>query len=141
MNQETLSTTATTLAVAAANAAAVATSFLPSTAARPSVNLPPILLPRADGHSLSPVGSFEELPGLPTNVVSACRKAIESAAAPFGATSVRITSAGFMHQLSPDRRSVPVHVSVDYAWQGGVETRRAPITCQLNATGDVIGLI
>jgi hypothetical protein len=141
VNEETLGTAAATLAVAAANAAAVATTFLPSTAVQPSVDLPPILLPRAESRGSSLVGSVEVLPGVPTDVVSACRKAIESAAVPFGGTNVRVTSAGFMYQLSADRHSAPIRVSIDYAWHGGVETRQAPITCQLNARGDVIGLI
>ncbi|ESY81674.1 hypothetical protein X740_07320 [Mesorhizobium sp. LNHC221B00] len=79
------------------------------------------------------------MPGVPDEVVRACHDAIESAAAPFGATSVRVSSAGFV-QLSRDTISAPVEVSIDYVRQGSVETRQAPIKCELNATGSVIGL-
>jgi hypothetical protein len=83
---------------------------------------------------------MEALPGVPDEVLRACHDAIESAAAPFGATNVRVRSAGFTHQLSPATISAPIEVSIDYVRQGGVETRSAPIKCELNATGRVIGL-
>jgi len=126
--------------VAAPNAALPAISFVPLAAVGPSLNLPPVLLPRVENHSSSTGDPIEALSGVPAVVITACSKAIETAAAPFGAINVRVTSAGFLHQLSPDRLSAPIDVSIDYPWKGDLQTQRAPITCHLNATGDVIGL-
>src|SRR6185503_8387837 len=72
----------------------------------------------------------EPPPGVPAEIVRACHSAIESAAASYGATRVRVTSGGAVHQLSPDTFSAPIEVSIDYARLGGVETRQAPITCE-----------
>lgn len=81
-----------------------------------------------------------EVPGVPDDVVRACYDAIKSAAAPFGAASVRVASAGSVHRLRPNTISAPVQVSIDYVHQGRVETRQAPVECELNAEGSVIGL-
>jgi hypothetical protein len=78
--------------------------------------------------------------GVADEAVRACRDAIAAAAAPFGATSVRVSSAGSVQRSGPDRLSAPIDVSIDYARQGGVETRQSPVTCELNAAGAVIGL-
>lgn len=131
--------TAATAAVAATTTA-TAVSVVPSVEAGRSVGLPPSLQPPSDVNSPSTVSPIKALPGVPDEVVRACHDALESAAAPFGATSVRVSSAGSIHQLSPDTISAPIEVSIDYVRQGKVETRQAPIKCELNATGGVIGL-
>ncbi|RUZ01060.1 hypothetical protein EN974_07710 [Mesorhizobium sp. M7A.F.Ca.CA.001.12.2.1] len=105
-----------------------------------SLDLPAALQPPGDSKTQSTVSRTEALPGVPDKVVRACHDAIESAAAPLGATSVRVTSAGFVHQLSRATISAPIEVSIDYARQGSVETRQAAIQCELDATGSVIGL-
>ncbi|RUZ00117.1 hypothetical protein EN958_28965, partial [Mesorhizobium sp. M7A.F.Ca.CA.002.15.1.1] len=105
-----------------------------------SLDLPAALQPPSDSKTQSTVSRTEALPGVPDKVVRACHDAIESAAAPLGATSVRVTSAGFVHQLSRATISAPIEVSIDYARQGSVETRQAAIQCELDATGSVIGL-
>jgi hypothetical protein len=132
------STTAT--AAVAATTAATAASVARSAATGRPLDLPSSLQPPGDVDSLSTVSPIKALPGVPDEVVRACRDAIESAAAPFGATSVRVSSAGSIRRLSPDTISAPVEVSIDYGRQGKVETRQAPIRCELNATGGVIGL-
>ncbi|PAP94929.1 hypothetical protein CIT31_12480 [Mesorhizobium wenxiniae] len=131
--------TAATAAVAATTTA-TAVSVVPSVEAGRSVGLPASLQPPSDVNSPSTVSPIKALPGVPDEVVRACHDEIESAAAPFGATSVRVSSAGSIHQLSPDTISAPIEVSIDYVRQGKVETRQAPIKCELNATGGVIGL-
>lgn len=118
--------------------AATAVSVVPSVEAGQSPGLPPALQP--PGNSPSTVSPIKALPGVPDEVVRACRDAIEVAAAPFGATSVRVSSAGFLRQVSPDMISAPIKVSIDYGRPGNVETRQAPIKCELNAKGSVIGL-
>ncbi|TIP07770.1 MAG: hypothetical protein E5X73_35415 [Mesorhizobium sp.] len=105
-----------------------------------SLGLPPALQSAGDSSSSSAVSPIRALPGVPDEVVRACRDAIEMAAAPFGAASVRVSSAGFPRQVNPDVISAPIKVSIDYVRQGNVETRQAPIKCELNANGSVIGL-
>ncbi|PBB36632.1 hypothetical protein CK221_16185 [Mesorhizobium sp. WSM3868] len=105
-----------------------------------SLDLPPALLPFEDSAIPLAVHPIEVLPGVPDNIVRACREAIEQAAAQFGATSVRVSSAGSVRRLSRQRISAPVQVSIDYGYQNGVETRQAPVGCELNAKGSVIGL-
>lgn len=117
-----------------------AVSIARSTGTGRSLGLPSGLQPPGDVDSPSTVSPIKALPGVPDEVVRACRDAIESAAAPFGATSVRVSSAGSIRRLSPDTISAPIEVSIDYGRQGKVETRQAPIRCELNATGGVIGL-
>lgn len=131
--------TAATAAVAATTAA-TAVSVARSAGAGQSLDLPASLQPPSASNSPSTVSPIKVLPGVPDEVVRACRDAIESAAAPFGATSVRVSSAGSIRRLSPDTISAPVEVSIDYGRQGKVETRQAPIRCELDATGGVIGL-
>ncbi|ESY64500.1 hypothetical protein X743_31070 [Mesorhizobium sp. LNHC252B00] len=115
-------------------------SIVPSADRGQPLGLPPTLQPSSDSNNSSTVSPIVARPGVPNKVVRACHDAIESAAAPFGATSVRVSSAGFIHRLSPDTISAPIEVSIDYVRQSNVETRRAPIKCELNATGSVIGL-
>ncbi|WP_292615310.1 hypothetical protein [Mesorhizobium sp.] len=134
MDDDGTSTTAT------AAMTATAASVVPSVEAGRSLDLPANLQPPSASNSPSTVSPIKALPGVPDEVVRACHDAIESAAAPFGATSVRVSSAGSIRRLSPDTISAPVEVSIDYVRQGKVETRQAPIKCELNATGGVIGL-
>ncbi|TPJ43665.1 hypothetical protein FJ941_11030 [Mesorhizobium sp. B2-3-13] len=105
-----------------------------------SLDLPPALQPLEDNTVLSAVHPIEALPGVPDKVVRACQDAIEQAAAKFGAASVRVSSAGSIRRLSQRKISAPVQVSIDYMHQGRVETRQAPVGCELNAKGSVIGL-
>ncbi|WJI36727.1 MULTISPECIES: hypothetical protein [Mesorhizobium] len=129
------STTGTPTAPGAATATAVA-----SARGGQSLDLPAALQPPSDSNTQLTVSRTEAVPGVPDEVIRACHDAIESAAAPFGATRVRVSSAGLVRQLSRDTISAPVEVSIDYVRQGSVETRQAPIKCELNATGSVIGL-
>ncbi|TPO01022.1 hypothetical protein FJ980_22510 [Mesorhizobium sp. B1-1-5] len=105
-----------------------------------SLGLPPALQPLEDNTVLSAVHPIEALPGVPDKVVRACQDAIEQAAAKFGAASVRVSSAGSIRRLSKRKISAPIQVSIDYMHQGRVETRQAPVGCELNAKGSVIGL-
>ncbi|CDX12376.1 conserved exported hypothetical protein [Mesorhizobium sp. ORS 3324] len=112
----------------------------PSSDGGRALDLPPALQPSEDIAIAPAIYPIEALPGVPDDVVQACQDAIEQAAAQFGATSVHVSSAGPINRLGPDTISAPVQVSIDYAHQGGVETRQAPVGCELNAKGSVIGL-
>ncbi|OHV90569.1 hypothetical protein ORS3428_02440 [Mesorhizobium sp. ORS 3428] len=105
-----------------------------------SLDLPPALQPPEDSTIPPAFYPIEAVPGVPDKVVRACRDAIEQAAATFGATSVSVSSAGSIRRLSRHRISAPIQVSIDYERQGSVETRQAPIGCELNAKGSVVGL-
>lgn len=111
-----------------------------STGGGHSLDLPSALQPLEDNTVPSAVHPIEALPGVPDKVVRACQDAIEQAAAKFGAASVRVSSAGSIRRLSKRKISAPIQVSIDYMHQGRVETREAPVECELNAKGSVIGL-
>ena len=67
--------------------------------------------------------------------VSACRKAVISAALPFGASQVRVGGTGAVRR----RRNVistPIEVSIRYPR----EVRQARIECRLDGNGAVVGL-
>ncbi|WP_210163527.1 hypothetical protein [Mesorhizobium sp. WSM3224] len=121
-------------------AVAPTTAVAPSADGGGSLDLPPALQPPEDNIIPPAVNPIEAAPGVPDDVVGACHDAIEQAAAPFGAASVRVVSAGSMHQLSRHTISAPVQVSIDYVRQDSVETRQASVGCKLNAKGSVIGL-
>ena len=78
--------------------------------------------------------------GTPENDVNSCRAAIEVAATPFGLSSVRVRAAGSVRRLGEGAISVPLDVHIEYARQGGIEIRQAPIRCDLDASGTVVGL-
>lgn len=111
-----------------------------STGGGHSLDLPSALQPLDDNTVPSAVHPIEALPGVPDKVIRACQDAIEQAAAKFGAASVRVSSAGSIRRLSKRKISAPIQVSIDYMHQGRVETREAPVECELNAKGSVIGL-
>ncbi|MDG4880213.1 hypothetical protein [Mesorhizobium sp. WSM4884] len=117
-----------------------ATTVDPPAGGGHSLDLPLALQPPEDSTVPPAVHPIEVLPGVPDKVVRACHDAVVQAAASFGATSVRVSSAGSMHQLGSHTISAPIQVSIDYVHDGRVETRQAPIGCELNAKGSVIGL-
>ena len=84
--------------------------------------------------------SGEAILGTPDNDVNSCRAAIELAATPFGLLSVRVKAAGSLRRLGEGAISVPLDVHIEYARQGGIEIRQAPIRCDLDASGTVVGL-
>ncbi|UCI05080.1 hypothetical protein [Mesorhizobium sp. B1-1-8] len=137
-NDPGISTTPT--AAIPSTPAATAAIVDPSADGGHSLDLPPALQPPEDSTIPPAVNPVEALPGVPDKVVRACHEAIEQAAAKFGAASVRVSSAGSIRRLSQRRISAPIQVSIDYVHQGRVETRQAPVGCELNAKGSVIGL-
>jgi hypothetical protein len=126
--------------VDALGTAAIAARVILPGSGRSPLDLPATLQPPGDSANPSAESPIEALPGVPSDVVRACHDAIAAAAAPLGAISVEVDSAGPVRQVGPDIRSAPLEVSIGYLRQGGVETRRAPVDCQLDATGSVIGL-
>jgi hypothetical protein len=73
-------------------------------------------------------------------MVRACRGAIETAAAPYGAVTVSAKSSGSVRRLKGGMVSAPIHVRIKYQRQGGPEIRQARIKCQLDAAGTVVKL-
>ena len=103
----------------------------------PPIPLPPPLLPsgRVDAASAR-AASLKPRGGTPLRVVQNCRRAIVAAALPFGVQRVDAASAGSMFR----KRGIyvaPVQFRVTYARQGGVETRVAVVSCQLDSNGRV----
>lgn len=131
-----------------ASTTAIASSAAEARGERSSLELPAALQPREDNvaipdetATLSIVNPIGPSPAIPEDIVRACQAAIETAAAPLGATDVRVSSAGTLRHPTPDSLSAPVEVSIDYARQGGTETRQSPVTCELDAAGTVTGLL
>ncbi|QPC94069.1 hypothetical protein GA829_27695 [Mesorhizobium sp. INR15] len=94
----------------------------------------------SDGYPFGPLAAFNTAPGTPPEVVSACRAAILSAAKPLGAVRVFAVSAGLLRQ-GQGLMIAPIHVRIDYAHKGAVQTRQAKISCTLDAAGTVTAVI
>ncbi len=118
---------------------------------RQSIHLPRTLWPskgggnkfarRTIGYPLLFVAPLKAIPGIPRAVVRVCRQAIESAARPLGAVSVRAASAGPLSRQRRGALTAPIQVRIDYARQGRIEVRQARIRCRLDAAGRVIGVM
>ena len=67
--------------------------------------------------------------------MAVCREAVISAAAPLGASQVRVGEAGPVRRRG-QHLSAPINVSIRYPR----EVRQARIECRLNSTGMVVGL-
>lgn len=132
--------TSTTPAVGSADNAAVA----PREGATQTMHLPVTLMPDAHGNSWrgtdKPLTSFRAKPGTPPSIVRACREAISSAAARFGAVRVSAVSAGPVDQ-GRDGLTAPIDVRIRYARQGKIEVRQARVGCRLDALGSVAAVI
>ncbi|OAP42443.1 hypothetical protein AU381_14695 [Sinorhizobium glycinis] len=126
----------------------------PATGAAPSIGLPFILLPLGNG--LGDRGEYEQgvlgrpvtdpvttgaISDDPGAAVSVCLQAITSAALPLGAVRVRAASAGPLVSQRRGERMAPLTVRIDYAGRGGIEVRRARVSCHLDPNGRVIGVI
>ena len=70
----------------------------------------------------------------------ACREAISSAAARFGAVRVSAVSAGPVDQ-GRNGLTAPIDVRISYARQGKIEVRQARVGCRLDALGGVAAVI
>jgi hypothetical protein len=120
-------------------------TVLSTKSATTAISLPPILKPSSEfgrstaGYPFAPLFSLKAKPGTPTNVVSACRAAIVSAATPLGAVRVYAVSAGPMRQRKAGL-AAPIEVRITYALRGGVQVRQAKVLCRLGATGKVIAV-
>ncbi len=120
--------------------AATTATTAPAAGVPQFISLPRILRPYGGGGRSSAVTAIEAIPGTPSAIVRACRKAIASAAFPFGVVSIHATSAGSARRLSRGAVSAPIAVRIHYKRQGGAEIRQARIRCHLDATGKVIRL-
>src|SRR5262249_54848357 len=97
-------------------AAIAARVILPGTRGS-SLDLPATLQPPGDSANPSTENPIDALPGVSPDVVRACHDAIAAAAAPLGAITVEVDSAGPIREVGPDIRSAPVEVSIDYLRQ------------------------
>ncbi|RUX22661.1 hypothetical protein EOA27_02935 [Mesorhizobium sp. M2A.F.Ca.ET.037.01.1.1] len=124
-------------------------SVLSAKSATTAIGLPSTLKPSSNGagefgrstagYPFAPLLSLKAKPGTPTNVVSACRAAIGSAATPLGAVRVYAVSAGPMRQRKAGL-AAPIEVRITYALRDGVQVRQAKVLCRLSATGKVIAV-
>lgn len=108
----------------------------------PSIRLPAALMPndrRGDGRG-SAARTLRARPGTPLEVVQNCRQAVAAAAIPYGVVRVDAASAGPM-QRRTGSYSAPVEFSVVYARKGGLQTRRAVVSCRLNLAGRVLAAL
>lgn len=127
------------------------TSIAPAKSARTSIVLPRILWPlkkrRAQngrgewGYPIRLPLTLAAVPGTPSTVVRACRRAIASAAAPLGAVRVRAASGGALLRHRNGALTAPLMVSIDYAGEGGIHVRQARIRCRLDSSGRVFAVI
>ncbi|MBP2238587.1 hypothetical protein J2Z31_005124 [Sinorhizobium kostiense] len=118
---------------------------------RASIDLPPGLRPWKKKRAAHDRGEWAypirlqltiaTVPGTPSTVVGACRKAIASAASPLGAVRVRAASAGSLLRHRNGALTAPLAVRIDYAGQDGIEVRQARIRCRLDSSGKVIAVI
>ncbi|ACP23657.1 hypothetical protein NGR_b22120 (plasmid) [Sinorhizobium fredii NGR234] len=127
------------------------TRIAPAKNARASIALPRILWPfkkKRAGHERGEWGypvrlplALAAVPGTPSTVVRACRKAIASAASPLGAVRVNAVSAGSLIRHRNGAMTAPLAVSIDYTDRAGTQVRQARIRCRLDSSGRVIGVI
>jgi hypothetical protein len=127
------------------------TPIAPAKSARASIVLPRILWPLKKKRAAQGRGEWAyplhlpltiaAVPGTPSPVVRACRKAIASAASPLGAVRVRAASAGSLLRHRSGALTAPLVVSINYAGQDGIQVRQARIRCRLDSSGKVIAVI
>lgn len=114
---------------------------------RQAIALPPRLRPsdrgrleeKAYGYPSRLRAALPVRRGVAPALVRACRLAITSAARPLGAIRVEAVSAGAPRRVGR-QVSAPLNVRIQYARQGGVETRQAKVSCNLGAGGQVIAV-
>lgn len=126
------------------------TPTAPAKSARASIVLPRMLWPLKKKRAAHERGEWAyplrlpltiaAVPGTPSTVVRACRKAIASAASPLGAVRVRAASAGSLLRHRSGALSAPLFVSINYAGQDGIQVRQARIRCRLDSSGKVIAV-
>lgn len=143
------STASSATASGGAGAAAAATDAALSDennagATRGSISLPSNLRPdqqrRVDCIDGDCAGVMQGIAGVPPQVVVACRQSILQAAEPYGLVRVSVVSQGQTMQMTDGSYRAPVLTQVVYEREGGYEVRQAPIWCELNEGGAVIGL-
>jgi hypothetical protein len=78
--------------------------------------------------------------GPPLAIVTACRDELILAAMPFAPVSIDVVSAGNVRRTK-DGQVAPLSVKIVYDRQGGYETRKAKISCRVNAQGAVTSLV
>jgi hypothetical protein len=114
---------------------------VPTTQGYPAPPILPMLLrPRGKNDRSTDLKALLSMPGTPRAVVRACRNAIEASAARYGAQDVYAVSAGSPRRLERGALAAPLNVRIRYTTQGGIETRQAKISCQLDASGRVFAL-
>ncbi len=114
-----------------------------------SLALPNRLAPGRGGATRAPAGvisamqiqgTFSMHPSVPQFLLRACRQAIVGAARPYGAVRVSAASAGLPRVRQRGALAVPIDARIQYRRQGGIEIRRATISCVTSKVGVVLGL-
>jgi hypothetical protein len=74
----------------------------------------------------------------PEQLVEACRAAIQTAAAPYGAEAVQAVSAGPARRRPGAGLEAPIEIRVLYRAPDAYEVRQAVVTCRTDARGNVV---
>jgi hypothetical protein len=115
----------------------VTTAIRRTVSFKPNIVLPRALAPSRKGGASKLRAPLGAVPGIPAKLVGACRKAIASAAAPFGAVRVRAASAGQLRRSQRGLLVAPINVRIDYAAGRSIEVRQARVRCRIDAAGRV----
>jgi hypothetical protein len=99
-----------------------------------------LLRPRGKNDRFTDREALVSVPGTPRAVVRACREAIKASASRYGAHDVYAVSAGSLRRLERQAVAAPLNVRIRYMSRGGIETREAKVSCQLDASGRVFAV-
>ena len=99
-----------------------------------------LLRPRGKSDRSTDRQALVSVPGTPRRVVRACRDAIRASATRYGAQDVYAVSAGLLRRMDHGAVAAPLNVRIRYIGQGGIETREAKVSCQLDDSGRVFAV-
>jgi hypothetical protein len=74
-------------------------------------------------------------------MVVACRTALTEAASQYGAVRVDVASAASPRRSSDGGISAPMEARIVYLRGGRTEVRQAKVTCQFDASGEVVAAL
>jgi hypothetical protein len=106
--------------------------------------LPLSLVPHLEASGSATTGFVEppvQRTVVPDQIVQACRTSVVKAALPYGAVQVDTASAGQVNRTSNGGLTARIAVRVVYARANARQVRQSRISCLLNASGAVVGLL
>ena len=77
---------------------------------------------------------------VPTAIVAACRAGIIKAARAYDPVQIDVVGAGRVQRVQEGGQIAPLVVRIVYDHLGGYETRRARVSCYLDARGNAVAL-